>query len=365
MPTNEPSETPEPNGRLREVRGVVNSSRLLSQDVFESKVSGLPPDQREILSWWFYHSKEEDLSLTTLARQAGVNKSSLSRAFNGTYGAELASLCKTLEAAKDNLTAAVPNPDFIMTSLAKQMWEIFDTTRSLETVMFLWGVKGIGKTECSKEYKRTHNHGRTHYYRCSPALTFGQFVASLAKAMNISSKRHSHLRLRDKIISVLAAGNRLLIIDELHELFLEKPRSRAETAVMICEFIREIYDRAGCGVVLIGTRALVSQFLEGDNAEALEQLLDRGLDPVELPSKPTREDAAALVRHFGLSGPDPAQEPKAAEIVQAIFRQSGLRKLTIHLRAGARRAAKAREPYSWSHFVAAHTHLATITKKRS
>ena len=345
--------------RVAEVRGPVRSNQQTSPEVFEHAVAELPEPQKETLQWWFYHGRENDLSLTSLGRKAGVSATSLSRAFRGAYAADLANLCETLTAARENLTQMVRNPDFIMTSLAKEMWEIFDTARDLETIELLYGPKGIGKTVVAKEYKRLNNHGKTHYHRCSPGMTFGQFVTSLAASMGIPSHRHSHLRLRGKIIAVLAAGKRLLILDELHQLFLRKPRSEAESALLICEFIREIYDLAGCGVAMIGTRALAVDFEKHE--AALEQLLDRALDPIDLPAKPTRGDADALISHFGLSVAE--STPEAAAIIKDIFVISGLRKLTVHLRAGARHAAKLGQTYRWHHFVAAHDRRASLTKK--
>lgn len=349
--------------KLREVRGA-RFHQKVSPDVFEDNISELPEEQRDVLSFWFYFATERGLSQKELARRTGVSDSALSLAFRNKYPADLSTLCKTLEAARDNLTSAIANPHFIMTALAKQLWEVFDDTRAMQSVTIAWGAMGIGKTEVAKEYKRRHNHGRTFYHRCSPAMTFGQFVTSLAQSMGIPSKRHSHLRLREKIIGMLAAGQRLLIIDELHELFLQKERSRGIAAVLICEFLREVYDKADCGLVLIGTRAMVTHLKEGDHSAALEQLIDRGEDPVELPGKPTEEDAHAFIRHYGL---DPTEllttEQEAAVIVRDIFAASGLRKLTRHLRAGAAAAAKKGEQYQWHHFVAAHKRHASILKK--
>lgn len=346
---------------LREVRGSIRSSQGISPEVFEDAIAELPEDQKDVLQYWYYHAKEFDLSLVQLGQRVGLSSSTLSRAFRGQYGAGLDGLCKTLELRKEHLCQSVSNPDFIMTSLGKQMWEVFDTARDLQIVMFVIGKMGIGKTTVGLEYKRLHNHGKTHYHRCSPSMTLGQFISSLALSMGIPSKRHDHLRLRNKIIALLAAGKRLLIIDELHELFVQKERSRGMNAVLICEFIREIFDRAACGLVLIGTKKMMDELRSERNARALAQLLDRGLE-VDLPDEPTREDAIALIKHFGLKPPGQGED-EAAAIIKDIFASSGLRKLTTYLRNGARHAAMRKEPYQWRHFVAAQAHLASLTSK--
>lgn len=358
-----PATDTKPATTIREIRGNTRTHQRTSQDVFEANVARLPEAQREILQWWYYHQIEEDLTFVELGKRAGVSPSSFSRAFSGRYGASLDSLCARLEAAKDNLHASVENPDFIMTALGKQLWEIFDEARALRTVIFVWGVKGIGKTTVSKEYRRKNNHGRTHYHRCSPAMTFGQFVTTLAATLGISSKRHSHLRLREKIITTMAAGNRLLLLDEFHQIFIRRERGTGSHAVLICEFIREIFDRAECGVCLLGTKAMLTEFMQGDHAAALEQLLDRGEDPVELPDKPTKADAAAVISHYGLD-PEFQGAEDAATIVRDLFAAHGLRKLVIRLRGGAAFAAKRGEPYTWNHFVRFTNRLASITRKK-
>ncbi len=341
----------------------VYANHRTAPSVFEKHVATLPDDQREILSFWFNRQTEENVSLTQLARQAGVSSTSLSRAFRGKYAADLGSLCVTLAAAKENLSISIANPDFIMTSLAKLVWEILDETRGMDCVTLAWGKKGIGKSTITAEYKRQHNHGKTHYHRCSPAMTFGQFVTSLAMSMGIVPRKHSHLRLRGEIIAKLSAGRRLLIIDEFHELFLKRERGTGVHAVLICEFLREIYDVAGCGLALFGTRAMLAEFIEGDHAGALEQLLDRAEDPIELPDKPTKEDAAAFIRHYGLDATF-KDAPMAAAIVKDFFEAHGIRRFIRRLRGGAAYAARRKEKYSWDHFVANTARVASLNKKK-
>jgi DNA transposition AAA+ family ATPase len=334
-------------------------------DTIEDKLHLLPAHQREILAWWHAHMRNNALSLNDLARRTGVSSSALSTAFNGKYGAKLDGLCKTLEAAKANLHQSSANPHFIVTALAKQVWELLDETRSLATVMFLWGNKGIGKTEVAMEYKRK-DHVRTCYHRCSPGITRDQFATSLATSIGVDA-RGNHMALRDRMVAKLGLGQRELILDEFHEIFIGKIHGQPNPhAVLICEYLREIYDLAQCGLSIFGTKALVTNFKSAVFEAALEQLLDRGLPPVELPAKPTKADAAAFVRHYGL---DPAElvttEPEAGEIIKRITEASGLRKLTLHLRGGAIQASKADEPYAWKHFLAAYKRLASITSSQT
>ncbi len=336
-----------------------NANYNVAPDQFEKVIADLNQAQQEPLRFWYFLGKDRGWSLNKLAKACGVSSTTLSRVFRGDYGADVASLCAVLAKARDNFAESVDNPAFIVTSLAKRFFRICDRTRSLRTVTLIWGQMGIGKTTVAEEYKRINNHGRTVYYRCAPGLTFVQFVLQLAAAAGINGKRQTHLVLREKLIAVLSAGNRLLIVDELHQIFLRRMHNDI-TAVLQCEFLREIYDRANCGLVLMGTKALEKHLI--DQKETLAQLLDRGTMQINLPEKPSPADVKAFISHYGLPDLDERQ-PEAAAIVADILKAAGLRMLTLRLRDGAATAAKAAETYTWSHFISAFKAISTLGAK--
>jgi DNA transposition AAA+ family ATPase len=354
MSTADPTATPE--------TGLVRASNATNYNItsitFEKVIADLPDDQADILRWWYFHGRENNLSLSRLAALAGVSSSSLSLVFRGAYGAKLDQLCATLRKARDTIKDQVGNPDFIMSSLAKRMFVIFDRARALQTVAICWGAMGIGKTAVSEEYRDRNNHGRTIYLRCGAGMPFGQFVNHLARALGITTMNTGYNNVREKIFRVLSAGQRLLVIDELHLIFLT---TRADTAVRIAEFLRECHDRSKCGLVLVGTEVLKQEVFHGQHKEALRQLVDRGTLQVSLPTKPTRQDIAAFLAHYGLTEPG-EQEEDARRILQDIIAHAGLRKLTLHLRDGAAAAAKTGEPYTWDHFVRAFHAIAALAK---
>lgn len=353
MSTTDPTAT---NTGLTHVNTGLNYQ--VSSDNFEKVISDLPEDQAEVLRWWYFHGKENNLSLSRLGAIAGVSSSSLSLVFRGSYGAKLDQLCATLRKARETIKDQVGNPDFIMSALAKRLFVIFDRARALQTVAICWGAMGIGKTAIAEEYKDRNNHGRTIYLRCGAGMAFGQFTNHLARTLNVTTKNTGHHEIREKIFRVLSAGQRLLIVDELHQIFLT---TRTDTAVKIAEFLRECYDRSKCGLVLIGTEVLKQEVFNGPHKEALRQLVDRGTLQVALPAKPTKQDIAAFIGHYGLAEPGEGEE-EARAILTDIITHAGLRKLTLHLRDGAAAAAKAGEPYAWSHFVRAFRAIAALAK---
>lgn len=361
-----PSPTIEAVSAPAEARPTTQTTNYnISPDKFEQVIAPLPEDQQDVLRWWYFLGKDKGWSLVQLARACGSSSTTLSRVFRGDYGAGLSKLCGELDNARKSFSETVDNPEFTQTSLADILFALADSTRSLRTVLIAMGEMGIGKTTCLLEYKRRNNHGRTIYYRCEPGLTLPQFIASLAAACGIGYKsKQTQLRLRDKLYSLMGAGQRLLIIDELHELFLRREKNDI-TPILQCEFLRTIFDKAeetggGCGLMLVGTKTLEQYMTKA--GEALGQLLDRG-EKVDLPAKPSAGDARAIVAQFGLP-PLTAAETDASTIVADILLASGLRKLTLNLRNGATYAKRLKQPYLWHHFVTAHDDRKSLGKPR-
>jgi len=330
----------------------------ISPDRFETVLLNLPEDQRDILRWWYFHGKENNLSLARLAAKTGMSDTTLSRVFRGVYGAHLHSVCEKLAKARASLTESIDNPDFIMTSLARRMWRAWDRTRALQNVSLMWGPMGIGKTTISEAYQQANNHGRTIYLRAGASMSFYQFVQHLGKTMGVNTKNRGQSEVRYKIQRLLKAGQRLLIVDEMHQIFIT---TRGDTAVKICEFLRECQDVSRCGLSLVGTDVMEEQFLRGPHKEALAQLLDRGTIQIPLPAKPSKQDVAAFLQHYRLPALD-AKEPEAAAIVADIIKSHGLRKLTLHLRDGAANAARLGQTYAWGHFVDAFEDIASLSR---
>jgi DNA transposition AAA+ family ATPase len=314
--------------------------------------------QQEILRFWFFAARERNWSLGKLSQTTGVSTTVLSRVFRGIYPTDGAAIIEKLRKARENFHESADNPDFIETSLSKRMFAVFDKTRALRTVSIMWGQMGIGKTECVNEYQRRNNHGRTQVVRFPAGATFAFFVSHLARSCGVAVRSQSSFEQRGKILQVLSAGQRLLIIDELHQAFLT---TRTDCAVKCCEFLREIADTASCGLALVGTELLEHAFFKGQHKEALRQLVDRGTVQVGLPSKATQGDYRKFLSAYGLDLPTDS-DPDAQSIFADIVKSSGLRKLTLHLRDGAAYSAKREEPYRWHHFVAAFEAIQSLNK---
>jgi len=325
-------------------------------DIIEATYS---ESEREVLAFWFDLAKDRNWGLSELAKQTGASTTTLTRLFRGIYEGSAAAQIEKLALAKANWSEVIGNPDFIRTSLSRKMFEVFDKTRALKNVTIMWGPMGIGKTTVIKEYARIHNHGKTFAVRCpGHGCTTYQFVTHVAKAMRVSTSRETITTMREKIAHMLAKGTRLLIIDELHEIFRT---CNADTIVRICEWLREVQETSDCGLALTGTELLHKEFFKGVHKDVLAQLVDRGTVQIPLGAKPTKGDVLGFMKHYGLAYPDDT-DPDALAIVEDIIKASGLRKLTLHLRDGAAYANKRQEAYTWDHFTAAFTAIQSLGK---
>lgn len=317
------------------------------------------PAQAEPVRYWYYEARDKGWSLTDLNRHTGCSTTSLSRIFRGLYDADPNKLCLDLAKAREMRMQSTENPEFIHTSLAARLFAIFDKTRAMGTTSIVWGKMGIGKTTIIKEYQRLNNHGKTITVRCPAAATLGKFTYAIGRACGLAAGSFNYLQLKDKILTILSMGKRLILIDELHQLFLT---STPDSAIRCCEFLRELADVSECGLVLIGTDALPEHIFKGPHKAALEQLVDRGTLQISLPPKATKQDLLKFLQAYGLSMPAEKTDPEALSILGDIITSAGLRKLTLHLRDGAAYAARKEEAYTWSHFVSAHEAIQTLSK---
>lgn len=322
-------------------------------------LSSYTPDQQDTLGFWWHLAKDKGWTFKEFERQTGVSTTTLTRLYRGIYQGDIAAQVKKLENAKVTFAHAAENPDFLLTSLAKVMFTAFDKTRALRNVTIMWGVKGIGKTTIMREYTHTHNHGHTFYVRClGSGCSIAQFIRHVAASMNIVILNRNSYDLRCAILAYLSKGSRLLIVDELHEVFLTCTNRQI---VQICEFLRELADVAEVGLALVGTHELHHQFFNGPHKGMLAQMVDRGTVQIQLKAKPTKGDVLLFLGHYELAYPSET-DGDALSLLNDIIQSNGLRKLTQHLRDGQAYANKRQETYQWHHFVAAHDAIQSLSK---
>ncbi len=317
----------------------------------------------ETVFWLYSFAREETLSYKELAAemarrlsaQRAPNGNTIYQVFHGSYQA--ASWAGFVEIVEDFRSiieedAKRKNIGFVQTETARI---IFNACRSaLNDAMpaFIYGASQIGKTTALEEFQRTHNHGRTKYMRMGSRWTKGRVVRELASMLGNGTKHTKQWALEDAIFGGLSKFN-LLIVDEFH-LALETTSEAG--AKEIVEFLREIYDRTGCGLVLSSTKVGLEGLENGRNKMLFDQLRRRGVVRVILPDVPKIKDINAFARSFDL--PIPAGETLAS--IKMLLKTRGLGVFVKYLQKAYALAKASGEALTWEGFKAVNDGYAAL-----
>jgi DNA transposition AAA+ family ATPase len=300
-------------------------------------------DQRELMWWYFCWCKEQDYSLTKSGDEIGVSSTTVYRILTNTYAAAVDNFADKIASYRRIVEgrAQIKSAGFMQTSLTTRIFNACSAALISQTIVLLYGDSQIGKTRALEEYARENNHGQTIYVRL-PASSGVQLVAKeIAKACYVSPNSCFE-KLRERILKSIGENN-LVIIDELHQVFMSYHK---HSQIKVLEFIREIYDRTNCGMVLCGTHVLRTEIETGKLALMLEQLRRRCTHTIQLPSKTSRADLVKIADRFGL--PEPGGDEQ--EIIKDMIHKSGLGMYIKFLQASSRLASRRGEDLEWSHF---------------
>jgi DNA transposition AAA+ family ATPase len=328
--------------------------RWLAGDIVVAATRDYPPDQRDAVRWLYNFAQSAGWSISRLADETHISASTLSRIFQGKYGAQLDNICDKISAYRRLAEArgTMVKPPFAHTSIARKIFRTCEWALVSQSIAFIFGNRGLGKTTCLEEYQTAHNHGQTKLIRMPASGGVQLTMQEFAKACYISP--HSCFdKLRDRVLGAIDHTN-LIIIDELHQVFLSYQKG---SAVKCLEVIREIHDRTKCGMVLCGTTRLKKELMIGAHVELLEQFTDRGVLKVQLPQKLPRRDLLLIAEGFGL---DTEPDGAAAEIVAETLAANSVRRFAKMLQAASRLAHRETAPLSWGHFTKAHDLLAKL-----
>lgn len=328
-----------------------------SAQVVKANLKAYPDAIAEKVWWLWNYAQENTLTNPQVGELIDASRETVRRMFNAQYTPLLNNSATDLVARIETLRTNIARREgklFVMTPLAREIFQVCDFIRTHGSIAFLYGESQTGKTEALTEYKIRNNHGRTVMARCPATGGIGALLSELCEIMNIS-QTYSVDRKRRAIFNTLDKDN-LLIVDEFHELFLGR---NTNTTVACVEFIREIKDRTGCGLVICGTNAIPQQLDKGDLRAVLKQLARRGIVRKQCPDTIGPDDIAAIAEHYNLTPP----AGKVAALVEKTAAQQGIGALIKHLNAGATRAVKQKRPLKWADFtdsVALMQQLATL-----
>jgi len=190
---------------------------------------------------------------------------------------------------------------FIETPLSRRLFAIFRGALQKHRLGFVLGESQIGKTTAGNEFARLNNHGTTHLFRVPTGGSITVTVSEMARRLGIPD-RICYPDLRRRILDSFDEHN-LLIVDEAHQCLYN---TKSNSSLMVLEFVREIYDRRKCGVVLMGTGELKDALRHNAILQQLWRRRSPGL-VLQLPAEVPVADLNAFADAFRLE-PAPDRE---------------------------------------------------------
>ena len=247
-----------------------------------------------------------------------------------------------LERERQTITRA----GFVETNLTKKIFSVCDTARNFGKVMFIFGRSHIGKTTALREYTRRNNSGATIYFRAPAGGSKSRSLQLLSRTLN----QPTGTRDIDKEENVISCFDerQVLIVDEAHQFLSSKVGLRT------LEFLRELQDRSGCGLVISATEVF-ERAMNDDPAvsKLLGQLKMRSLIQAKLPDRPTKANLNQFAKHFGL----PPAKDEALDLQSEVIKSHSLGRWLAIIEGASRIASKASETLAWPHVLKSHAAL--------
>lgn len=272
----------------------------------------------------------------------------LSRLFAGKYEGALDKVVKQIDSylELEREREKMRSDRFIENSVWKRIETLCNFAITRNAVVRLVGPSQIGKTYCLKEYMRRSNK-QVCYIRIPAAPTMKLVVEAFSRAVGVNSAvRVDDARQR---VAKAIGRNTLLIIDELHELVMSAGKG---TAMKCIEWIREIWDNSGCGMVLCGTKSLEDDLINDAKMKGwLVQIDERCQRVMTLPNRLPLEDILLAAEAYGIKG--------STACVDALLDRIKMNRLTSCLALAAswcngNNYAKEKHPKNWESFRAVY-----------
>jgi len=312
-------------------------------------------EKDKALIWWFYgHVRDHKMSLADAGKCIDRDATTIHRLFNGRYGAKYDNLVQEITRYKKLSDEREKRKDigYIETTTWRKISAVCRGALYDSMPAYIYGPSQIGKTAALLEYQRRNNHGQTRYVRMPAAPSLPLAISYFAEACFISP-RHKESDLRRRIMDALD-DKTLLIVDEFHQALVNTTELGARK---IIEFVREVYDRTGCGVVICGTKVLRKELESGRQSLVWEQFRRRGMVELQLPDTPPKADIIKVSSVFGLPEPD----AETLDTIKDMLQTSGFGKYIKYLQYAHGLSRTEQKPLSWEHFSKAYRSIQSLS----
>lgn len=305
------------------------------------------------------------VNLSGLADELGVDNATITRLFSGKYGAKLDRMLEKIRVYLKswNSRAELGVNNFVQTSIVTTCWEACKLARAHGIPIPVYGESQLGKTWAWQEYQRQNNHGSTIYVRMPAAGHYGKFLRRLGQALGQNTERNSS-SMADTLIKCLNP-TKLLIVDELHQCVLSGDKGGVR--IQTIEYLRELYDMSGCGMILCGTHIAREAMERGKNMDLLEQFRRRGIPPIQLPPVLPNADLDAIAAGHGLP-PAPSRmliNREAFDVTKwrrDLILSTGLKAYVMFMNMGGTLAQKRHDEPGWDYVLSAHDILQKLSE---
>lgn len=302
---------PEP-ARTEAVEAMTSQRFRIAGDVVARATEELPDEQKTAVRWFAGYCRKRNLGpeecATLLPRKPGSPEcyswDSIYALITGRrrdQGVSIEPICKAIEAFRRQVESVsrAGESGFIQTRLSKAIWQRMDRARERAKISFIFGESQIGKSEALMAYERARNDCMTVYIETPGGACLSGFQERLSHILAVPQV-HRHGDRGDRLISCFSKGM-LLIVDEAHRLLKKKK------AFAVFDWLRELYNRSNCGIVLAMTPEGRGYFDGKGSLMELHQLWNRRIAPLVLPKTLPSDDLALFAAYYGLD-PAPDQE---------------------------------------------------------
>lgn len=200
-------------------------------------------DQEKTIRCYVAWYAGQGMSQAKAAKLIGCSASVLSQIINAKYTGGSARYIRAMAArlarAEGESLAQKP-PPYVLTSIAEEVCGLLEECLYSRQMGFICGASGVGKTMAAEAFAEAHPEDAV-MITCSKGNRDADLIRRIAEDIQLAWSGTTTEMLDRVVADLITMGQPLLIVDE-------------------CDFlghglhvVRQIRDRVGCGLVLIGT----------------------------------------------------------------------------------------------------------------